>query len=165
MAGARMKAAEKPLAWRKRQGTASEQVRADLDETIQAKRAKEAAKAGDFAVRLAAIRRDFDKDDPSAWHGPASVSMCMGTGLVLADGLKAALTRIDKLEKQLSEQKTITTHHEKHAVRFAGTFVMENAYGEGALVTYKGLCYIAARDISANLAFPPRQGSGWIPLA
>ncbi len=172
MAAARMKAAEKPLAWRKRQGTPSEQVRENLQEAIRENRAKAATASdgdlnADFDMRLARAQA-FAQKQGLAWNGPITHGMAAALVEFRAARanhlIKGLAARVAALEKQLAETKTVANHTGKHALTFGGSFVLESAYNEGTLCTYKGLCYIAGRDISPNLAFPPRQGSGWIPL-
>lgn len=202
MAAARMKAAEKPLAWRKRQGTASEQVRADLKETIAAKRAAEAADLSKLALpafpghsasnevkaawaqavlkvkaamprteaeremefRLASQRRDYEACG-FKWHEPVPISMWVARRLVLSDTVKGLMDRIAALEKAQAEQKAVIAHVEKHSIRFAGSFDLSSHYPEGAITRFKGLLYVAVKDIAAGKAFPPREGSGWAPFS
>lgn len=176
MAGApyRMRRVEEPAAYawqRRQQGTPSEQVRENLQEAIREKRAKEAATpndlSADFTLRLAKAQA-FAKEHGLRWEGPCTHMMAVALVEEKAARanhlIKGMAARIAALEKQLSETVTVANHTGKHALTFGGSFVLESAYNEGTLCTYKGLCYIAGRDISPNLAFPPRQGSGWIPL-
>lgn len=117
----------------------------------------------EMEFRLASQRRDYEACG-FKWHEPVPISMWVARRLVLSDTVKRLTDRINALEKQLSETKTVANHTSTHALTFGGNFVLENAYNEGTVTIYKGAAFIAGRDISANLTFPPRQGSGWIPL-
>ncbi|WP_332747554.1 hypothetical protein [Hydrogenophaga sp.] len=117
----------------------------------------------DFELRMFTMRRNFEKDGIE-WNSKASIGMVMSACNVLSDQLNAAKKRIAALEKQAEALKKSTDHHERHAMRFAGDFNLDLNYNEGSVALYKGVVFIAGRDIAAGRADPPRQGSGWIRI-
>lgn len=118
---------------------------------------------GDFELRMAGIQRSFEKDGVP-WNGGASIGFVMTTVETLRAELAAERKRIAQLEKQAEALKKSTDHHARHGMTFAGTFDLEHNYNEGALVLFKGIAFVAGRDIAAGKADPPRQGSGWIRI-
>lgn len=180
----RMKRVQEPAAyaWQRRQQATGKSMAQQVDEANQAivRRARsykaadpagrelpENSVSADFNDRLAKAQV-FAQKQGLAWSGPCTYGLAVAhveyraaRANHLIQGLAA---RIEALEKQLSETKTIAAHTSTHALTFGGNFVLENAYNEGTVTIYKGAAFIAGRDISANLTFPPRQGSGWIPL-
>lgn len=190
------------IAWRRRQGTASEQVREDLQEAIAAKRVADASDLSklampvypgdsatnaekvkwaravetinkarprtdaqkEFDLEIAGIRHDYEKTG-KGWGDPASMGTLMTCNQWLVRQLGAATERIKKLEEQAVKLQEVTEHAAKHQVRFAGSFDLTNHYSEGAITRYKGMLFIAVKDIAAGKTYPPREGSGWAPFA
>ncbi|MCB4365743.1 hypothetical protein KIH07_18560 [Hydrogenophaga taeniospiralis] len=121
----------------------------------------------EFNLELAALRHKFEKSGVK-WTDRATNGFVLAMKLMIEIEAQKALTNhrdgIRALKKQVAELKEATGHTEKHYVKFGGNFDLENHYSESTIVLFKGLVFIAGRDIAANKADPPRQGSGWVRL-
>ncbi|MDG5973721.1 hypothetical protein H010_00570 [Hydrogenophaga taeniospiralis CCUG 15921] len=132
-------------------------------ETINKARPRTEARK-EFDLEVAEVRHNYEKSGLN-WDGTASMGTLMTTNLWLVRQLGAATDRIKKLEEQAVKLQEVTEHAAKHQVRFAGSFDLTNHYSEGAITRYKGMLFIAVKDIAAGKTYPPREGSGWAPFA
>lgn len=158
------------IAWRRRQGTPSEQVKSDLEDTLKAKRAKEAATpdntlSADFADRLAKAQAFAHK------HGLKWEGLCTyGTAAALVEFraaranhlIRGLAARVAELEKMTAGMQAKVDHHEKHALIFAGEFQPTSTYYAGNAVSYRGQLFTALKHIPPGKSAPAhRDGSGW----
>lgn len=98
------------------------------------------------------------------WNDPVTQSELHTSEFMAKKTIDRHRAAIKQLQQQVAELKEIVGHTQKHYVFFGGNFDLDNNYNENTIVLYKGLVYIANRDIAANKADPPRQGSGWVKL-
>lgn len=156
MAAARMKPAETPLAWRKRQGAKAG------DAPVQRSQLPEDA---DFTTKLAALRHSVESKGVS-WNGPISRGTAMELILFLSHETKGEFKSLVEIlqmqQKQIAGMQAKVDHVDKHALTYSGEWQPTSTYYPGNAVSHKGQLYTALKHVIPGKSAPSsRDGSGW----